>query len=134
MGGQHALTVKVSDNLSVVKPRGYIDEISGVDLRTLVIDNYLSGNVSVILDFSGASHINSAVITNLIEICDYSLDSCPDALIFCGLSPLMREAFEVVGIDSLVKILKDEKTARGFFLSGDNGSELPPWSPDSRKP
>jgi anti-anti-sigma factor len=82
----------------------------GGELKTIFDIANDRGDCDVILDFSNVDIITSPSLSMLLKLRKFLTD-CGHRLVFCGVPPLTKNAFEVTGLDGIFELADDEATA-----------------------
>ncbi len=99
-------------DLLIFEPVGYLDDARGIELKRVYAKAQLAGLKGVLFDFGKCIHINSTGIACLMEVCENLVDSRGVKVGFCKISPIMREAFDIVGFGQFVEMFIDEAEGR----------------------
>ncbi len=103
-------------NVFIVQPEGRIDAVSFSDFSTFlkkIIEDEDARNL--ILDFSKTTYMSSAGVRVLIEI-SRMIASKKGSVATCSLSGDLKELFELVHLNQLISIHKNEDAALEAIL------------------
>lgn len=102
------------DGLLILRLKGYLNEDGRNIIRQIMAKLSFNGIKQVLFNMSECLHINSAGISSLIDAADV-LGEREIMISFCNLTPLMKEAFRMVGLVILSKTFETEKEALESF-------------------
>ncbi len=106
-------TRKVNDIL-VVYIDGYLNSLMGEEVERLVRDALDAGARKFLLNFEQTRLINSIGISIIIDIVEKIMEQ-HGMLVFCTLSRINRELFQMTGVARYVKAFDREEEAFGYF-------------------
>ncbi|MFZ5998131.1 MAG: STAS domain-containing protein [Nitrospirota bacterium] len=101
---------KIMDDMAVIYPKGYLNNITGEDLVDACNDYIEKGIKKIVLNFGETEFINSIGISMLLTIIE-RLKECKGTLCFTDMSKMYRETFEMLGLTKFIKIFADEHEA-----------------------
>jgi anti-anti-sigma regulatory factor len=96
----------------IIRPAGYLNDIGGARMREAAIAQDPAGIRVVLFDFSESTHVNSYGISTVLDVADNFLQDEEVRVAFCRLSPLLKEAFRLVGLNQLGPVFSTEEEAR----------------------
>lgn len=99
-----ACTTEKKNQILIVHFKGYFDEEGGAGFKQQMATTSLDGLKGVVLDFSDCLHANSSGISFLVDVVINLGDESRLDSAFCGLSPLLSEAFRMVGLTRLSRV------------------------------
>lgn len=107
---------EVRDRILVVRGQGYLDESGGEDLKQTIMNCALAEVKGVVVDFARCIHANSSGISCLVDLVIGLGDERQLEVGFCGLSPLLSEAFRMVGLTRLARVFSGvDEAVRGLL-------------------
>lgn len=92
-----------SGGILVVAPRGRLDTTTSPDLEKGLLGHVDAGVRQVVLDLSGIEYISSAGLRVLLLVAK-KLRTGGGEIVLCGLSPAVRQVFELAGFLSIFPI------------------------------
>ena len=106
-------TRKVNDIL-VVYIDGYLNSLMGEEVERVVRDALDAGVRKLLLNFEQTRLINSIGISIIIDVVEKIMER-HGTLVFCALSRINRELFQMTGVARYVKAFDREEEALGYF-------------------
>ncbi len=107
---------EVRDQILIVRGQGYLDDTGGEDLKQVVMSASLAGIKGVVVDFTKCIHANSSGISCLVDLVINLGDDKQLEVGLCGLSPLLAEAFRMVGLTRLARVFSGvDEAMRGLL-------------------
>jgi anti-anti-sigma factor len=101
-------------NVLILRTEGYINDGGGAQLRE-ACESALAENLrNIIIDFESSEHINSVGMANLIAVIE-RIGETQGRLAFTGLTPTVKEVFDMMGITRHVLIFATAKDARAML-------------------
>ncbi|MCE9532645.1 MAG: STAS domain-containing protein [Planctomycetes bacterium] len=80
------------------------------DNGDIAVVNFIDGRRKIILNFSNVDFLSSAALGKLITF-NRKVQNVRGKLILCGISPDIREVFQITGLDKLITIHADQAAA-----------------------
>jgi len=108
---EHAFPSKISGNIFVVRPTGYLNGETCEKLRLFILEAVDRGSRKLLIDLAAVTVINSPGITKLLEVAEDLSATHKAALGFVGVSDLYRDVFQVTGLSGLSTIFDSETQA-----------------------
>lgn len=102
----------------IIAPVGYLNDQGGTVMNDVIGAIDLAGITTVLFDFGECTLANSQGIACLLDHCDRFAEEFQLKLVFCRLSPLLREAFSLVGLMEMVSTFGTEQEARSALGHG----------------
>lgn len=104
----------VSDELSVLSLEGFLDAHTAPQFEKAIEDEIAGGRLRMIVDCEKLSYISSAGLGVFMGFIEEIREQQGDIKI-CGLTPKVRQVFELLGFDSLYHIVDDVEAAQQKF-------------------
>jgi len=98
MSEPYQFAFRDENDVTIVSIQGYFSAQSGKDLQKAVRDRFRQGRLLFVLDFSPCKLVNSPGVASLMDLTLKIIDDYKGRLAVCGLNPLKREVFEMIGI------------------------------------
>ena len=100
--------------LSVLSPEGFLDAHTAPDFEKVIEEELSGGRRRLIVDCEKLSYISSAGLGVFMGYIEEIREQEGD-IKSCGLSPKVRQVFEMLGFDSLFHIVDDVPAAKRKF-------------------
>jgi len=112
----NSLTLQHSRNgdVSVVVVDGYLDAHTAPQFERALQDEIAAGHVKLAIDCSGLTYISSAGLGVFMGFIEEVRESQGDIKI-CGLTPKVRQVFEILGFEGIYDILDSVPAALDRF-------------------
>ncbi len=104
------VTTKINDNVAVIYPKGYLNNITGEDLVEASASCIERGVRDIVLNFGETEFINSIGISLLLTIIE-KLRECGGTLCFTNMSAMYCETFQMLGLTKYISIFEREEDA-----------------------
>lgn len=101
-----------------ITPVGYLNDQGGTVMNETILNTDITGVEFALFDFGDCSLANSQGIACLLDHCDRFSDQNLIKIAFCRLSPLLKEAFSLVGLLDMVTAYSTEQEARSALSHG----------------
>ena len=103
-------TLQTIDGLKQLHLRGRLDSATSMTLEKTINTLFESQQDRALIDFSALSYISSAGL-RLILVAAKRARQCGGRLILCGLTPTVREVFEISGFLKIMETADSQQTA-----------------------
>ena len=97
-------------NVTVLDINGRLDSVTACTLEKKLSDDLTEEDKNLIFDFSGMEYISSAGLRVLLTAAKRA-DKLGAKAVFSGLTPCVREVFDIVGFASIFDIYKSREEA-----------------------
>ncbi len=104
-----------ADQVYCIEPQGRLDAIT-VPALEAVLDQHLAANhVRLVLDMAGVAYLSSSGLRALLRA-RKSAQAAGGDVVLCGMTPRVREVFEMIGFTSLFRVFDDVADAAASFV------------------
>jgi anti-anti-sigma factor len=111
-----SLSSKAAEDVAVMLPKGYINEV-GAECLEHTSEQFLgTGLKKLVVNFSGVQYINTIGISIFTGMVQKTLEH-HSMLCFTNMKKVHRDMFELVGLIKHVRVFKDEKDALRYLNS-----------------
>lgn len=101
-----------------ITPVGYLNDQGGAAMNDTIQNTDITGVELVLFDFGECTLANSQGIASILDHCDRFSEQCHLKIAFCRMSPLLKEAFSLVGLMDMVSAFGTEQEARSALSHG----------------
>lgn len=109
-----SLTLKTSEDIVVIAPKGYVNDMGAERLEKASDDVLDKGHKKLVVNFADMQFINSIGASALISIVEKARES-EGLLCFTNMKKIHHDVFEMLGITKHVKVFKEERDALSFL-------------------
>ncbi|MGE5173942.1 MAG: STAS domain-containing protein [Betaproteobacteria bacterium] len=109
-----SLSSKSSQDVAVMMPKGYINDVGAERLEQTSEQFLGDGLKKLVVNFSEVQYINTIGISIFTGIIQKTLEY-KSLLCFTNMKKVHRDIFEMVGLIKHVRVFKDEKDALTFL-------------------
>ena len=102
------------DNYLSLIPVGDLDANSSIEMDECMASSIKNGDIKLHIDGSELVYISSAGLGVFISHLD-EVEEKGGKLVFSQLSPSVLDVFELLGLDQLVTIIKEDKDVSSLF-------------------
>ena len=110
MVSNFSLSLTTTDDIVVMRPKGYLDTLGAEQLEVASDEVFGQGRKKVIVNFSEAQFINSVGVSILISVIQRARESS-GTLCFTNVKKIHREVFDMLGLTPHVNIFTEEREA-----------------------
>ena len=112
-----SFSIRRTDNgeLSVLSPEGFLDAHTAPEFEKAIEEEISGGRFRLIVDCEKLSYISSAGLGVFMGYIEEIREQEGDIKI-CGLTPKVRQTFELLGFDTLFHIVDDIPAATQKFV------------------
>ncbi len=107
---------ETTGEVTVLAPRGRIDTQTAKSLETVVLGAVAAGRRRLVFDLSAVDYISSAGL-RVILLGGKRLKELGGTMALCGLSPTIRDVFEISGFLRLFKVTEHRAEAEAAVSS-----------------
>jgi anti-sigma B factor antagonist len=115
---RHHLRVTIVNDITVVGFTDLKDVFQPKDVQELSDELHRlveeEGRTKLLLNLSGVQYLSSSMLVKLINL-NRRIEQAQGQLMFCCLSPAMRDTFRVSKLDHLFEIFNDEASTLARF-------------------
>ncbi len=86
-----------------IVPQGRLDAVTVPSLEAALEDRLAAGTVRLLVDLSEVNYISSSGLRVLLSVRRKAQAGGGDVML-CGMSPRVREVFEMIGFDQLFRV------------------------------
>ncbi len=104
--------VEQKDGISVIRSRGYINNLGGEKIAETCYNLINSGRKVFLLNLKESTVVNSIGISILIEVLEKVVE-VKGQLAFCNLTPTVSKTFRIMGLLQYASLYPDENSAIG---------------------
>lgn len=112
--GNFSLSSRLEQDITVIMPKGYINNIGAERLESTSEECIDNGSKKLVVNFADVQFINTIGLSIFLSIVQNTLDS-NSLLCFTNMKKDHREMFEMAGLIKHVKVFKDEKDAFNYL-------------------
>jgi anti-anti-sigma factor len=98
----------------VIAPQGRLDAVTVPDLEAVFEAQLGAGHVQLVLDLTGVTYLSSSGLRALLRARKLAQAGGGDVVLY-GLTPRVREVFEMIGFTSLFQIFEQAAEAAARF-------------------
>ena len=98
------------DGAAVIYPGAYLNQLRGENIERCCLELLDSGVRHIVINFSETELINSIGISILLGVIE-AVNDAAGTLVLASLNPSNRELFEMLGLDTHVRIASSEEAA-----------------------
>ena len=106
-----ALDVKIDGSVHIILMVGRLDSSSASEAETTVKAVIDQGATHLLIDMSGLDYISSAGL-RVVLVAAKNMQKSGGAMAICGMSPSVREVFEMTGFLKILKVYDRESEAK----------------------
>lgn len=111
------VTSKVMQDVAVIYPKGYLNNIVGENLVEECNACLRTGIKSIVLNFSEMEFINSIGISMLLAIVE-KLKACKGTLCFTNMNRMYEDTFDMLGLTKYIQVFANEDDALRHLTAG----------------
>lgn len=104
------VTVRDEAGVCVVCPQGRLDALASPDLSEALRVPVQSDQPRIVLDLSATPYVSSAGLRVIVQAAKQVMGR--GKLAICGLTPTVRQVFELAGFDRILPLCTDAAAAR----------------------
>ncbi|MEO8801939.1 MAG: STAS domain-containing protein [Rudaea sp.] len=104
------IQIEEQDEIRILGLSGRLDTETAADVELAFADLLATGATSFVVDLSGIGYVSSAGLRVLLALAK-KLDGGKGHLYLCGLSPAVRQVFDVAGFSKLFALFPDRDAA-----------------------
>lgn len=97
-----------------IAPHGRLDAVTVPDLDAILDEQLRSGHMQLVLDLAGVTYLSSSGLRALLRARKLAQAGGGD-VVLCGMSPRVREVFEMIGFTSLFRVFERATEAAASF-------------------
>jgi anti-anti-sigma factor len=98
-----------------IAPQGRLDAVTVPDLDAVFDAQLGAGHVQLVLDLTGVTYLSSSGLRALLRARKLAQAGMGD-VVLCGMTPRVREVFEMIGFTSLFQVFgRAAEAAAGFI-------------------
>ncbi len=112
--GNFSLTSRSEQDIAVMMPKGYINNIGAERLESTSEEFLGHGSKKLVVNFSDVQFINTIGLSIFLSIVQHTLEY-NSLLCFTNMKKDHREMFEMAGLIKHVKVFKDERDAFDYL-------------------
>ena len=94
--------VETVDGATIVRPQGRLDAITSPELGKVLTDLTAIESPRIVLDFSQSPFVSSAGLRVIVSAAKKTMGR--GKLVLCGISPLVKQVFDLAGLDRIMTI------------------------------
>ena len=95
--------VETVDGVTIVRPQGRLDAVTSPELGKVLTELTAEPGARIVLDFSSSPFVASAGLRVIVTAAKKTMAGGKLAL--CGIAPLVRQVFDLAGLDRIMKIV-----------------------------
>ena len=103
-----------ADQVYSIEPQGRLDAVTVPALETVLNEHLTAGHVRLVLDMTGVTYLSSSGLRAMLRARKLAQAGGGD-VVLCGMTPRVREIFEMIGFTSLFKVFDDAAAAAASF-------------------
>ena len=109
-----SLSSKSTQNVAVIQPKGYINDMGAESLERTSEKLLGAGMNTLIVNFSDVQYINTIGVSIITGVVQKTLEH-NSVLCFTNMKKAHRDVFEMMGLIKHVKVFADEEDALKFL-------------------
>lgn len=118
MAGNFTLSMKAVDDVVVLVPKGYINDLGAARMEQASEQCFDKGTRKFIINFADMYFINSIGASVITGIVNKNLER-EAVLCFTNMKKMHRDVFEMLGITRHVRVFREEGDALIFLHEGE---------------
>ncbi|HVJ87940.1 MAG TPA: STAS domain-containing protein [Caulifigura sp.] len=101
--------VETVEGVTIVRPLGRLDAVTSPELGKVLTELTAEPGARIVLDFSSSPFVASAGLRVIVATAKKTMAG--GRLVLCGITPLVRQVFDLAGLDRIMKILNTSQEA-----------------------
>ena len=103
-----------ADQVYCIVPQGRLDAVTVPALEAVLDQHLTAGHVRIVLDMTGVTYLSSSGLRAMLRA-RKTAQAGGGNMVLCGMTPRVREVFEMIGFTSLFQVFDAVPEAAASF-------------------